>query len=109
MATASSVSGLGQGSAIKAGQKGRLDDFVGAERLLGPHIVRCDKITLATGAGTYTFPQTLAGAATDYAVLCTAAHNSYVSTLTLSNATFAGTTTDVVSFILVKMTTSASA
>ncbi len=109
MSTAASVTGLGQGSALKAGQKGRLDDLVGVERLLGAHIVRCDTITLSTGNGLYTFPASLNGTATDYVVLANAAHAVYAPTVTLSTASFNGTGSDVVSFVVVKRTTSASA
>lgn len=108
MVTAASTTGVGQGSALKAGQKGKLDDLIGIERLLGPRIVRADLITLSTGNGLYTFPQALTGTATDYMVLANAASAAYAVTVTLSTVSFNGTGSNVVSFVVVKRTTSAS-
>ena len=58
---ASSVTGVGQGSATKAGVKGAEDMFLGVEKLIGTRIVLSGYVVLDTGAATVVLPQVLPG------------------------------------------------
>lgn len=69
---AASVSGVGQGSADKIGQKGSEHLFVGVEKLVGPRVVAAGVASVATGhTATVVFPSPLDGVASDYAIFCT--------------------------------------
>ena len=65
---ASSVTGVGQGSALKAGQKGAKHATLGVNNLIGPHVVAAGRVTLSSGAAVVHLPL-LPGAATDYIVV----------------------------------------
>ena len=101
---ASSVTGVGQGSCDKKGHKGSEHLFVGVEKLIGTRIVFSGKVTLSGGTASVVFPQELAGVNADYIVICNGAHNSYATSVTVNGFTANGTGTDVVSFIVVKLT-----
>lgn len=65
--TAASVTGVGQGSADKQGQKGSEHLFVGVEKLVGTRIVHSDTATVGGGGTvTVTLPQELPGVDADY-------------------------------------------
>jgi hypothetical protein len=108
MATASSVTGVGQGSADKAGQKGSEHLFVGVEKLIGPRVVLAGKATVGGGGSiAVTFPTTLPGVAGDYVALATStnatAHATNVSALSTTALTIVGTASDVVNYIVVRV------
>lgn len=67
------VTGVGQGSADKIGQKGSEHLFVGVEKLVGPRVVLAGQSSVPTGAQNVTveFPQPLDGIFTDYAIFMT--------------------------------------
>lgn len=69
--TASSVTGVGQGSADKAGQKGSEHLFVGVNKLIGPRVVLAGINTAASNVFTVSFPAALSGVTADYAILVT--------------------------------------
>jgi hypothetical protein len=69
--TAASVTGIGQGSADKAGQKGSEHLFVGVEKLVGTRIVLSGVGLSASHVATVVFPAPLPGVATDYAIFLT--------------------------------------
>lgn len=100
---ASSVTGVGQGSADKKGHKGSEHLFVGVEKLIGPRIVIAGSVTLVGGAATVTFPTTLSGVAADYIVITSSASHSSANTLTTGSFIIAGTGTDVVSYVVVRV------
>jgi hypothetical protein len=103
MATASSVTGVGQGSADKAGQKGSEHLYVGVEKLIGVRVVVAGTITLASTTGTVTFPTVLSGVAADYIAICNGAHLTYGTSLTTAGFTVNGTSADVISYIVVRV------
>lgn len=104
---ASSVTGVGQGSADKAGQKGSEHLFVGVEKLIGVRVVHAGLVTLAAGVKAVTFPVVLPGASTDYVVVATevgtAKNPVSVSALTTSGFTLNGTTTSQVYYMVVRV------
>ena len=114
--SASSVSGVGQGSAAKIGMKGAEDMFLGVEKLIGTRVVFSGTMTLNNGTQTMSFPWTLPGVASDYMVLTTAVPQSSLAPsgaaghvsygyLTATNAMLViGTGTDVVNFAVVRVT-----
>jgi hypothetical protein len=57
---ASSVTGVGQGSADKAGQKGSEHLFVGVEKLIGTRVVECGYVNCSTTV-VVTLPTVLPG------------------------------------------------
>ena len=85
--SASSVSGVGQGSADKAGQRGSEHLFVGVEKLVGPRVVRAGSVAVATGGSptsTVVFPEPLSGVASDYAVFLGPCNAAGTATAVLS-------------------------
>jgi len=111
--SASSVTGVGQGSADKQGQKGSEHLFVGVEKLIGTRVVLSGYVTLSGGTATVKLPQNLPGVwgstfdgsanASDYVVLVHAFNSAaatYVSAMTttsnVQNFTITGTGTPVV-------------
>ena len=66
---ASSVTGVGQGSADKSGQKGSEHLFVGVEKLIGTRVWYSDSVVLTAGAQVVTLPEPLPGVDTDYIVV----------------------------------------
>lgn len=100
---ASSVTGVGQGSADKKGQKGSEHMFLGVEKLIGTRIVYSGRVTLSGGTATVTFPQELPGEDADYIVLANATAHAYGSSLTTTGFTVTGTGTQVVSYIVVRV------
>lgn len=103
--SAYSVTGVGQGSALKEGQKGAEDMFLGVEKLIGPRIVFASSVTLAGGTASVVFPQALPGVAADYMVLCGgSAAFAAASALTVNGFTMTGTGTQTVFFAVVKLT-----
>lgn len=103
--SASSVTGVGQGSALKKGQKGTESLYVGVEKLIGPRVVYANSVTLSSGTATVTFPQTLSGVAADYIVLTggSAAH-SYASSFAVTGFTMNGTGSQTVWYAVVRVT-----
>ena len=108
---ASSVTGVGQGSALKAGQKGAKHATLGVNNLIGPHVVAAGRVTLSSGAAVVHLPL-LPGAATDYIVVTgnatTAGANDIKVVLTFSTdtvLTITGTSasSDVVMYAVVKI------
>jgi hypothetical protein len=98
MATAASVSGVGQGSADKAGQKGSEHQFLGVDKLVGPRIVRAGTGVTAGNdrSATIVFPATLSGVTADYVVLLTnvnsttAAQGVHINSITSSGGAMTG-------------------
>jgi hypothetical protein len=66
---ASSVTGVGQGSADKSGQKGSEHLFVGVEKLIGTRVWYSNTVTLTSTAQIVNLPEPLPGADTDYIVI----------------------------------------
>ena len=94
---ASSVTGIGQGSADKQGQRGSDHLWVGVDKLIGPRIVQAGigQVSVGTGtsavvanAATIKFAQSLDGVLTDYGVQLT------TLTSAAAYATVTGTTVD---------------
>lgn len=107
---ASSVTGVGQGSADHW-NKGSEHMTLGVDHLIGTRVVACGSVTLSGGAGTVTFPQPLSGSKTGYLVFTqdvTATNASRPNVLTdnsdgnFASFTVAGTTTDVINWMVVK-------
>lgn len=100
----SSVSGVGQGSADKKGHRGSEHLFVGVEKLVGTRIVHSGSVTLSSGTATVTFPTTLPGSASDYIVISGgSAAYSYASSVATTGFTMNGTGSQVVSYIVAKI------
>lgn len=99
-----SVTGVGQGSADKAGQRGSEHQFLGVEKLIGTRIVLAGTVTLSTGTASVVFPQALSGSASDYIVLTQGdANHSYPSSLTTSGFTANGTGSQVVRYAVIRV------
>jgi hypothetical protein len=60
-ATASSVTGVGQGSADKAGQKGSEHLYVGVEKLIGTRVVASGYVRIGAAGSSTSSPDTSAG------------------------------------------------
>lgn len=104
MATAYSVTGTGPGSALKEGQKGAADMWLGVEKLIGPRIVFCDTTTMVGASMPILFPQPLPGVDSDYGVVTgMSANHSYASALTVNGFTLNGTDDDVVFYAVIKL------
>ncbi len=58
---ASSVTGVGQGSADKAGQRGSEHLFVGVEKLIGTRVVECGYVVMGASTQVVTLPTVLPG------------------------------------------------
>lgn len=103
--TASSVTGVGQGSADKAGQKGSEHQFLGVDKLIGVRVVHAGTVSLSASSGTVTFPKTLSGAATDYIVLVSpqATGTAYASSVAVSGFTMNGVISTTVSYAVVRL------
>lgn len=108
---ASSVTGVGQGSA-EGNNKGSEHMSLGVEKLIGTRVVATGTVTLSGGAGTVVFPQPLSGSKTGYLVFCTTVSASnYSRPDVLSDNsdgdfyqfTVAGTTTNVVNWVVIKI------
>jgi len=103
---ASSVTGVGHGS-VEGKNAGSKHWTVGVGRLLGPKVMAADVVTLSGGAATVVLPK-LSGNATDYIVIATdqTAANAVKASLAFGTndctLTFAGTTTDVISWTIIK-------
>lgn len=101
---ASSVSGVGQGSALKAGQKGAESMNLGVERLIGVRIVHSGTVTLVGGVKAVLFPDTLPGLNSDYIVIAGGSANyAYATLVTTTGFTMNGTGTQTVSYIVVRV------
>src|ERR1700735_1465994 len=98
-----SVTGTGPGSALKAGQKGGEDMYLGVERLIGTKIMFAGTVTMTASTTAVSFSNTLPGVATDYIVIANAAHLCYATALTTTGFTMNGTNADVVSYIVVRV------
>ena len=103
--SAYSVSGVGQGSAMKKGQKGAGDMYLGVERLIGTKVVFASTVVIGGGGTTaVTFPQALSGVAADYIVLSGgSANHSYATALTVNGFTMNGTATQTVSYAVIRV------
>lgn len=105
---ASSVTGVGQGSA-EGQNKGSEHMSLGIEKLIGSHIIAAGSATLSSGAATVTFPKPLTGSNTGYKIFVqsTASYaRSDAATDSGGNFvsfTLAGTGTDVVNWFVVKV------
>ncbi len=106
---ASSVTGVGQGSALKTGQKGAKHATLGVNNLIGPHVVAAGRVTLSSGAAVVHLPL-LPGVATDYIVTTGNATSLAVTetkvVLTFSTdtvLTFAGVSSDVIMYAVIKI------
>jgi hypothetical protein len=101
----SSVSGVGPGSALKAGYKGADWDFLGVDHLIGTAIVLSGSVTLSSGTATVAFPTTLPGVSTDYSVMCQGGANyAYPTSITTTGFTANGTAAQVVTYVVVRLT-----
>jgi len=105
---ATSVTGVGQGSAEASckGAQGR--QTLGVGHLIGPHVVSAGTTTLAGGTKALEIAP-LTGVAADYIVLATdyTAAAAVKAVLTVSSdiwtITFTGTTTDVIQYAVVSV------
>jgi hypothetical protein len=103
---ASSVTGVGQGSADKIGQKGSEHMHLDAGNLIGPHIVASGTATLSSGTKALHIPL-LPGVAADYVVVGgnQTNANAWKCVITLgtdTTLTFTGTGSDVIGYAVVK-------
>ena len=104
---ASSVTGTGYGSAEDY-NRGRKENHIGVERLIGPRVVAAGSATLTTGAATVVLPL-LPGAVTDYVVMVTdataAAACKGVLTFNTNDTTItlAGTSSDVLQWAIISV------
>jgi hypothetical protein len=124
---ATSVTGVGPGSAegLNKGVKDR--NMMGVEKLIGPRVVAAGQTTLATGAGTVVLPNYLPAFTpasianytpeNDYVILARAANAVAVAKTTwdtetdttdsydnvLKGFTLTGTGTDVVDWVVIKV------
>lgn len=108
---ASSVTGTGIGSA-DGQNKGSEHMTLGVSHLIGTRLVVANRVTLAGGVATVTFPVPLAGDKANYIVICNALNSTTVARPTILNndangnfASFAvaGGTTDVIYYIVSKV------
>ncbi len=110
---ASSVTGVGQGSADKAGQKGSEHLWVGVEKLIGPRVVHAGRATIgtvSTGVIAVKFPVPLPGVVTDYIVLVSGGANyAYVTSFTVDGFTINGTDTQVASYAVIRVDAASAA
>lgn len=104
---ATSVTGVGQGS-VEGSNMGSKHWTVGVGRLLGPKVMAADVVTLSGAAATVKLPL-LPGVVGDYIVLATdktaAAAVKAVLTFNANDTTitFAGTSTDVIQWAIIKV------
>lgn len=105
---ATSVTGVGHGSAELNSRGPKERGFVGAEKVLGPRVMSAGTVTLSGGAGTVVLP-VLDGVAADYVVMvqdATAANAASASLAINANdttLTFAGTASDVLHYSILKV------
>tara|TARA_Y100000034_G_scaffold35064_2_gene43029 strand:- start:15436 stop:15768 length:333 start_codon:yes stop_codon:yes gene_type:complete len=105
---ATSVTGVGHGSAELNSRGPKERGFVGGEKILGPRIMATGTVTLAAGAYSLVLP-VMAGVSADYVVMCqdATAANACSAALVISTndttVTFAGTTTDVLHYAILKV------
>jgi len=105
---ATSVTGVGHGSADLTSRGPKERGFVGAEKVLGPRVMSSGIVTLSGGAATVVLP-VMAGVSADYVVMCqdaTAANAcsaALVISSTSSTITFAGTSTDVLHWSVIRV------
>ena len=105
---ATSVTGVGHGSADLTSRGPKERGFVGAEKVLGPRVMASGVVTLDSGAFVLVLP-VMPGASADYVVMCqdATAANACSAALVISTndttVTFAGTTTDVLHYSIVKV------
>jgi hypothetical protein len=108
---AASTTGTGVGSA-EGKNKGSESASFGVSHLIGTRIVAADRVTLAGGVATVTFPVPLTGDKANYIVICNALNSATVARPTvLTNdasgnfASFAvaGGATDVLYYMVAKV------
>lgn len=108
---ASSVTGIGQGSA-EGSNKGNEHVSMGVGHLIGTRVVAANRVTLSGGVATVTFPSPLTGDKANYVVICNALNSSTVARPSALNndgngnfASFAvaGGSSDVVYYIVSKV------
>lgn len=105
---ATSVTGVGHGSAEASSRGPKTRGFVGAEKVLGPRIMASGTVTLSGGAGTVVLPA-FSGVTADYIVLCqdsdgaAACSASLAITSNATTITFAGNTTHELHYAVVKV------
>jgi len=108
---ASSVTGVGPGSADRK-NKGSEHMTLGVGHLLGTRVVAADRVTLAGGAATITFPVPLTGDKANYVAFCDSVNSTnraYIGTLNndgsgnFANFTIVGNGTDLVYWEVVKV------
>ena len=105
---ATSVTGVGQGSAEASckGAPGR--QTLGVGHLIGPHVVNAGTATLSGGTKVIGIPP-LSGVATDYVVIATdyTAANAVKAVLTVASdiwtITFTGTSSDVIQYAVISI------
>jgi len=99
---AASVSGVGQGSADKLGNRGSERDFVGVEKLIGVRIVLTGNTTLSGGTATVVFGEELPGVDADYQVLSNAANFIDATVVATTGFTLNGSGSDVVNWAVIR-------
>jgi hypothetical protein len=105
---ATSVTGVGHGSADLTSRGPKERGFVGAEKVLGPRVMASGVVTLVGGALTLVLP-VMGGVSADYVVMCqdATAANACSAALTISandtSVVFAGTSTDVLHYSIIKV------
>ncbi len=101
--SASSVSGVGTGSAIGK-SKNSPNVTLGVERLIGPRVILTGSFTLSASTGNVVFPTALPGVATDYQIYTASVAHSYASSVTVNGFVLNGTSGNTVNFMVVKVT-----
>lgn len=105
---ATSVTGVGHGSADLTSRGPKERGFVGAEKVLGPRVMASGSVTLATGAYTLVLP-VMAGVSADYVVMCQEVTGTNVCGASLvisaddTSVTFAGTGSDVLHYSIIRV------
>lgn len=102
------VTGAGQGSAFKAGQKGSDSMYLGDHHIIGIRVVEAASATVASGTSVAVkFEKPLAGVASDYVVIAT--HQSAtpaavsVSAFTTAGFTLNGPNSATIGWIVVRV------
>lgn len=91
---ATSVTGVGPGSAEGLAKGPRERNFVGVEKLIGPHVIGAGQVTLVAGAGTVTFRDPLPGFTPDSVANNTPENDYVIFVYAASGATYTVNTSD---------------
>jgi hypothetical protein len=106
---ATSVTGVGHGSADLTSRGPKERGFVGAEKVLGPRVMAAGTVTLVGGAYTLVLP-VMPGVSADYVVMCqddqavpVVCGASLVISANDTSVTFAGDTTATLHYSIIRV------